>query len=355
MTPPSPVRLSVLIPCFEHGEYLEEAVASAEAATAAMGEPCELILIDDGSRQPRTLEVLARLEGAGYRVLRQENQGPGAARNRGLAAAAGRFILPLDADNRLRPGFPDRAMQVLEEDPAVGVVYSDRWDFGLRTGPVAVPAFDLDRLLRGNFIDACAVIRREALEACGGFDPVMPARGWEDWDLWISMAERGWRFHHLPETGFEYRVVHGSLSEDCSREEVGRSLQSYVIRKHRDLYLERLPELLIAAQSAERSLAEARAELGAMRTAEARLTAERDELERERDILAAELQATQDERAALAAERDGLLARLTEADALRDRLYLELEFWRERAAFMESTTAWKMRERLLRLKGAWKR
>jgi GT2 family glycosyltransferase len=350
MTPSSPVRLSVLIPCFEHGEYLEEAVASAEAALAAMpalAGPCELIIIDDGSRQPRTLEVLARLEAAGYRVLRQENQGPGVARNRGLAAAGGRFILPLDADNRLRQGFLERALRVLEEDPEIGVVYSDRWDFGLRTGAVAVPDFDLDRLLRGNFIDACAVLRREALEACGGFDSAMPARGWEDWDLWISLAERGWRFHHLPETGFEYRVLHGSLSENCSREEVGRALQSYVIAKHRDLYLERLPELLIAAQSAERSLAESRA-------AETRLAAEREALERQRDALAAELQATRDERASLAADRDRLLTRQAEADFLRDRLYLELESWRERAAFMESTTAWKLRERLLRLKGAWR-
>jgi hypothetical protein len=290
--PPVQPLVSVVIPCRDLGELLVEAVASAVAAAPGS----ELILVDDGSRQARTLEVLARLRRAGFDVLDLPGVGLPAARNAGIARARGRYILTLDADDRLRPGFVEPALALLEAEPDVGVVYGDRLTFGLRSGVVEVPDFDLDRLLCGNFIAACALFRKAAWESCGGYDGELPA--WEDWELWIALAERGWRFRHLPVLSFDHRLRPGSTVVRCEQGEVGAPLQERIVRKHEAIYLRRLPQLLMAMQAR----AGAEAEVSALRAANRGIDA-------------------------------------------------EVERWRGRVRFMEATRAWRWRERLLRLRG----
>src|SRR5260370_39340675 len=90
-------RLSVIIPCRDDGDYLIDAVASVERNTPA---DTELIIVDDGSTEPRTQQVLAALREAGHRVIEQPPSGISAARHLGIAASAGDYFLPLDADNR---------------------------------------------------------------------------------------------------------------------------------------------------------------------------------------------------------------------------------------------------------------
>ena len=238
-------QVSVVIPCHNHGEYLIEAVASVKRS---IEEPCELIIVNDGSDEPRTLEVLGLLVEAGYRVLNQEKLGLPAARNHGINEAQGPYILPLDADNRLRPGFVTAALAILGTQPEVGVVYGDRRDFGMRDANVHVPAFDTDALLQCNFIDACALMRKEVWRACGGYDTALPA--WEDWDLWIGATELGWQFHHLPGIAFDYRVRPDSMSA-VLRNEQYEQINSYVLNKHRSLYP---PEILLEAQRAAADL-----------------------------------------------------------------------------------------------------
>lgn len=106
------LRLSVIIPCHDDGDNLVEAVASVERNAPA----AELIIVNDGSTQPRTIEVLAALRDAGdrvrvsHRVIGQPHCGLSAARNAGIAAATSDYLLPLDADNRLLPGFAAEAV-----------------------------------------------------------------------------------------------------------------------------------------------------------------------------------------------------------------------------------------------------
>jgi glycosyltransferase involved in cell wall biosynthesis len=88
--------VSVIIPCFNHGEFLPEAVASV----AAIERPdVELIVVDDGSTDERTCQEIDAIIAQGIKVVRQENKGVAAARNAGVLVAKGQYILPLDADN----------------------------------------------------------------------------------------------------------------------------------------------------------------------------------------------------------------------------------------------------------------
>jgi glycosyltransferase involved in cell wall biosynthesis len=234
-------RLSVILPCYDDGEYLIDAVASAERNAPA----AELIVVDDGSTQPRTREVLAALREAGHRVIEQSHSGLSAARNRGIAAAAGDYILPLDADNRLLPGFAAEAMALLDADPAAGVVYGDRRELGARSGDVAVPEFQLPRMLWSNDVDACAVFRRAVWTDAGGYDSAFTE--WEDWDFWLGAAARGWRFIRIPRPTFEYRVRPDSLLQRFQRGSEYPSTLRRIYAKHCGLVSEHAREILIAA------------------------------------------------------------------------------------------------------------
>jgi len=274
LRPGGPVDLSVVIPCFEQGDFLLEAVASVERAAPAQ---CELIIVNDGSSQTRTLDILGLLQNANYHVINQPNAGLAGARNRGILESRGRYIIPLDADNRLLPGFPGAVVQIIEADREVGVVYGDRAEVGLRNQLVAVPQFDLDRLLWENYIDACAGFRREVWEEAGGYDGGAPA--WEDWDLWLGAAGRGWRFHRLADPTFEYRVRLGSMGILAGAEAVRRKLLKYIYHKHRDLYRERFPGALLFGH----------AEMLEVRKGAEAYRVDRDRLQIEVDRLAASL------------------------------------------------------------------
>jgi glycosyltransferase involved in cell wall biosynthesis len=231
-----PVSVSVVIPCFNDRDFLLDAVASVERHAT---DESELIVVNDGSTERRTLEILAGLRGLGYRVVDQANAGLSAARNAGIERARGRYVLPLDADNRIGPGFLGPAVVHLDSHPESGMVYGDRQLIGWRTGKVRVPPFDLGAVLRSNYIDACAVIRREVWEACGGYDTKLT--GLEDWDFWLGAARRGWRFHHLGDVVFDYRVRPGSLVEASLRPGVVEGLLSHIHAKHRVTFRAHLP------------------------------------------------------------------------------------------------------------------
>jgi hypothetical protein len=338
--PPAAPAVSVVIPCFNQGEWAIDAIASVERTVTT---PYELTVVDDGSTEPETIEILRRLDGAGYAVARQENRGLAEARNRGARDARAPLYLPLDADNRVRAGFVDAAVDALARDPGADAVYGDRMDFGLRSMHVPVDEADLDRMLCGNFIDACAVVRVSAWQACGGYDASLPSQGLEDWDFWLSLLERGRRLIKLDLVAFDYRVRPGSMLSTFDVEAVRAETERYIVAKHAATYLTALRvhvltpvdgELPAAARRAvasrvelERDLARARADAGAAR-------AERDRLGQ------LNLEAQLEAHRALVREAEAR-QELSEASAERDGLRTLLDR-------VQATKTWKLHQRLTR-------
>jgi glycosyltransferase involved in cell wall biosynthesis len=202
-------KVSIVIPCYNHGRLLREALASVEQVRNA--NLLEVIIVDDGSTEVETTTILRQLEEAGYCVVPQPNRGLGAARNAGIRLAKGEFILPLDSDNRLRDVYLNEGVSLLRENPSVGVVYADAEYFGERSGRWDVPEFNLLSLIRTNFIDACALFRKSLWEEVGGYDEQMPWMAWEDWEFWLRIASHGGTFVHLNNIGFDYRVRKNSM------------------------------------------------------------------------------------------------------------------------------------------------
>ncbi len=235
---PAEVDVSIIVPTFNDGVYLIDALASAERCRFPR---TELIIVDDGSSDAATLGILAALRDRGYYVLAKPNGGLSSARNAAIAEARGSYILPLDADNRLRPNFVRAAVELLDQEPGVAVVHGDRQLFGASTDLIVVPEYDISKMLGGNYVDACALYRRLVWEEIGGYDEEMS--GFEDWEFWIRAGSRGWRFRHLPMPALDYRVRPDSLVVQCLQGKTRHKLCEHVRKKHFDLFHTHVPRL----------------------------------------------------------------------------------------------------------------
>jgi len=203
-----PPKVSVVMPCFNHGEFIPEAVASV---LATKRDDVEIVVVDDGSTDEGTRKETDTVAAQGITVIRKQNGGPASARNAAVTVARGEYIFPLDADDHMRPDCLDREVPILDANPQVGVVYSDGEFFGIRSGRWNIGPFDANRLLQWNYIPCCALFRRRIWAQIGGYDEADALRGLEDWDFWLGAMQHGWQFAYVPEVLYEYRVAKESM------------------------------------------------------------------------------------------------------------------------------------------------
>jgi glycosyltransferase involved in cell wall biosynthesis len=204
--------IAVVIPCHDDGATLSEAVDSA----LRQDVPVDVIVVDDGSTDPDTAAVLRRLAGRGVRVLRQANRGPAPARMAGVGATRAEYVLPLDADDRLPPGSLRRLRDELDARPALVAAWGSERHFGsLDFVQISIPSLDPWQLSYRNPLPLSALYRRDAVLAAGGWQL---DGGYEDWDLWMALAEAGHEGVGVPVITSEYRVEPGRrLSRSSSR------------------------------------------------------------------------------------------------------------------------------------------
>ena len=222
--------LSIIIPCYNHGLYLREALNSIEECKKKYA--VEVIIMNDGSTDENTKQVLQEVEKEGYTVLNQANQGLAKARNNAIKLSKGKYILPLDSDNKVHEPYLNKAIWILEENPEYSIVYSDTNKFGEEQGMWKRGPFNLQKLMFSNQIDACAVYRREVWEDLGGYDDKMPVMGYEDWDFWLRASFKGYKFFYLEEIGFEYRVLGTSMIKSVTQQK-SAAVMDYLLDKHR--------------------------------------------------------------------------------------------------------------------------
>lgn len=231
--------MSIVIPCFNHGNYVAEAVDSALAQT---WPKVEVVVVDDGSTDSATAAAVDRQgERPRVRALRVANGGLAAARNHGIAHSRGEFLLMLDADDVLAPTFLERTVPVLRADARVGIVYTDVEYFGARKGKWHTPEFDFVELLCRNLMVATSLYRRACWEAVGGYDATM-RDGFEDWEFWIAIGERGFAGARVPEPLFRYRQHATSMLAATQKKRA--EIYRHIVRKHRDTFVRHLEDVL---------------------------------------------------------------------------------------------------------------
>lgn len=223
--------LSIVIPCYNHGKYIQETIESIENAKGKYD--VEIIIVDDGSTDALTISKLSELEDKGYFVLHQKNGGLGNARNNGIKLAKGKYILPLDSDNTVLEPYLDDAIDVLEKDHFYDIVYGNAIYFGEKKGDWIVGEYSLLKFIPNNYIDACAVYRKSVWEKLGGYDEKIPKMGVEDWDFWLNSSFNGFRFFYLQKPCFNYRVLQGSMIRSFSENDI-KSARIYIENKYKN-------------------------------------------------------------------------------------------------------------------------
>lgn len=194
--------ISVVMPVYNGAQFLDESLASIQDQHC---DDLEVLLVDDGSSDG--LPARAVSLPPFVRFFRQANQGPAAARNRGIQAARGELIAFLDVDDRWTPGHLDRLERVLAENSQAGIAQGRMQHFAVtenglehRSGPYRMP-----------YLGSC-LFRRWVFDRCGLFDERM--RFGEDYDLMFRCWEQDVVKHHVSEVSLLYRRHAGNMTRD---------------------------------------------------------------------------------------------------------------------------------------------
>lgn len=204
-------EVTVIIPLYNYASVVVEALDSVRDQTLST---IDLVIVD-GCSTDNSLEVAVdwarrNVDRFNRIVVLQNlaNYGLGFCRNSGFDAADTPYVLPLDADNRLQPECAAELLASVKRGGAA-YVYPSIQRFGSSTARIPAAPYSAQRFVAGNYIDAMALVSKEAWAMIGGYDHVK--YGWEDYDFWARMAEMGLTGEPHPSILAQYRVHENSM------------------------------------------------------------------------------------------------------------------------------------------------
>jgi glycosyltransferase involved in cell wall biosynthesis len=230
------IKVSIIIPCYNQAQYLDEALQSVLNQTCTNWE---CIIVNDGS--PDDTEVIASQwveKDSRFVYLKKQNGGLCSARNYGIEQAKAAFILPLDADDRIAKDYIAMALDSFQENSTLKVVYSKAEKFGYETGLWDLQPFSLRAIAMENMIFCSAMYRKRDWESVGGYDINM-IHGFEDWEFWIALLKNGGNVKRLDIIGFYYRVKPKSMIQMLNKDKK-KKLHEYMSVKHADFFVAQL-------------------------------------------------------------------------------------------------------------------
>ena len=149
--------VSVIIPCYNHGKFLEESIQSVLRSDYSA---IEVIVVNDGSTDSFTNQFIDNYNHPGVRVIKTTNQGLAVARNTGIKSSCGKYILPLDADDKISPTYISEGIKILDNDESIKVVSSETRLFGAVNRRMAVLNFSMENLICRNTMVCSSFFRR---------------------------------------------------------------------------------------------------------------------------------------------------------------------------------------------------
>jgi glycosyltransferase involved in cell wall biosynthesis len=225
--------LSIVVPYFNMGSYIEECIQSIEKS---QNVNTEIIIIDDGSTDNYSIQKLTEIEkNYPVKVYRKGNEGLPKTRNYGSTKATGKYLAFLDADDTVEPLYYEKAIQVLNSYS--NIYFVGCWTNYTGTSSGVWPTFNPEPpyLLLHNMINSSALVYKHNAFVNAGLNNPEMIYGMEDWDSVISMVKKGYRGVILPELLFNYRVRKDSMARSFTRVKQ-LHLQSIISKNHSDFY-----------------------------------------------------------------------------------------------------------------------
>lgn len=224
--------LSVIMPCYNQAQYIEEAI---ESVINQSYRNWELIIIDDGSTD-NSFEIAEKYASGDQRIkcLSQPNGGPSKARNNGVKKSVGKYLMFFDSDDKLAPQYFDKGIDYMSSHPNCAVFYSRLKRFGKKNDELTIRFTSYqDHLCSSSLFPTC-IIHRTDFERIGGFDEQM--KGYEDWEMFIRLLYHNDNVYQYPEIMFFYRwnMDEGSVNLQAIRR--SKEIIEYIYNKNRAIY-----------------------------------------------------------------------------------------------------------------------
>lgn len=223
--------VSVIVPVYNSGATLVETLNSVCCQTY---QNIEIIVVDDGSSDQMTLDVLGEIS-KDIKVMHQVNKGSPAARNAGIAASKGKYIICLDSDDCLNKKYIEKIVKRFTNisNPKIAIISSYVQAFGMSNEQWTVPEFDLNKIKYSNVLPIASAFTKKVWKTVGGYDDGF-RHGYEDWDFWLLLVENGYEWAVIKEPIFYYRRQKRSMI--TSANERRQELYAKIIKKHASLY-----------------------------------------------------------------------------------------------------------------------
>lgn len=225
--------ISIIIPCYNDWQYVEQAVNSAVNQTYVNKE---VIVIDDGSNV-KTKEILKKIEPKITKLITQENKGQSTARNAGIEVSKGDYILVLDSDDYFEPTFCEKAFAIFKNNSNCKLVscHANLVSENKKTILFTPAGGTIEDFLFSNAALGTSMFRKEDWNNCGHYDETMRS-GLEDWEFFIRLLKNGGITEIIQEPLYNYRKRKCSTTTIANRKKY--ELWNYIYLKHQELYKE---------------------------------------------------------------------------------------------------------------------
>jgi glycosyltransferase involved in cell wall biosynthesis len=232
-------KVSIIIACY-NDPYVVEAVRSANNQTY---QNKEIILIDDGSEE-EVARILRGLEGEVDQLIIQSNSGQSAARNNGIRISSGEYILNHDSDDFFEPDFISKSVEILEGNEHVRIVtcYANRIYQNKVVDIFKPTGGNFENFMFYNAALGSAMFKKKDWENVGGYEEVLPVRGFEDWELYLNILKKGGIAFVIEEVLFNYRLRENSTTRNIAH--LRNEKFKHILLKHMDLYIVRFEETI---------------------------------------------------------------------------------------------------------------
>ncbi|MGB8688483.1 MAG: glycosyltransferase family A protein, partial [Microcoleus sp.] len=226
--------ISVIIPCYNQSHFLPQAVTSVINQTY---KNWEIIIVNDGSLDTTSTaakNLIAANPQYRIKLVEQTNQGLSSARNAGIGAAKGEYIMPLDADDILAKNALSDLLEICLKSKVPCVAFGSYQLFG--TENRTVPSYDLyspENIKQSNMIHPSSLYHKSVLDLVRGYKSEMK-EGYEDWEFWVNCHKHSIPFLGTREIVVNYRRAHGSMLEKA--QQYHHKLVAQIVSYNPELY-----------------------------------------------------------------------------------------------------------------------
>lgn len=224
--------VSIIIPCYNQMEYLEEAVKSTINQTYTN---LEIIIVNDGctDNTQELAEELQKNHPKKIKILQQKNMGLSEARNNGIRKASGQYILCLDADDILDIKMISRCMDAMIKNN-IDIVHGGLQCFEESDNIWIGKPFSENNILYENILHQSSLYKKDVWSKTKGYKKNMK-EGYEDWEFWINAYNHNFIFYYLPEILYYYRIKKVSMYTESLK--MDAYLKAKIIMNHPELYV----------------------------------------------------------------------------------------------------------------------